>query len=263
MSKGLRALIIILLIICVGVFIFAGYKFISKEIEYKTSEKFYNDMSGKYTTSSSTSSTASTQTVAEDQGIVLDDEVSPISTDWNTLLNDYPDIIGWIYLPDTVINYPMARYDDNSYFLNRQLDGSYNSSGTIFMECMNQKDFSDNNTIIYGHHMNDGSMFAKLIDYNYQNFYDEHPNMYINTPTYNYRVEVFAAFVTSASSETYNITLGNELEWQTYLDNAISQSLVKTNVDVKPGDNIVTFSTCTYEYDDARFVVQGKLVPIH
>ena len=261
MNKGLRVLIIILLILCVGVFIYAGYKFISKEIEYKASEKFYDELSNKYTSKDKDKKDKDKEKDTDE--VVLDDEISPITTDWETLKKDYPDIVGWIYLPDTVINYPIAKYDDNSYYLNRQLNGTYNSSGTIFMECMNQSNFSDNNTIVYGHHMNDGSMFAKLIDYNYQEFYDSHPVMYLNTPKYNYRVELFAAYVTQSTSETYNITLGTDEQWQAYLDSVISQSKFKSDVSVKPGDNIITLSTCTYEYDDARFVVQGKLVPIH
>ena len=263
MKKSVRILIIVLLIICVGVFCYAGYTLISKQLEYKASEDFYNGLSEKYTSTSVSKPSSAPTAAATEETIELDPEISPKSTDWNTLLADYPDIVGWIYLPGTNIDYPVAKYDDNSYYLNRQLDGSYNSGGTLFVECLNQSDFSDDNTMIYGHHMNDGSMFAKLIDYSYQDYYNEHPVMYLNTPTMNYRVELFAGFVTSASSDVYTITLGDDDSWNAYIESAVSQSKFESAADVKAGDRILTLSTCTYEYDDARFVVLGKLVPIH
>ena len=263
MKKSVKAIIIILLIICVGVFLFAGYKLISKEIEYKKAQNFYNDLSSAYTNRNDSEDSAPKATPKPEDEVILDDEVSPLSTDWDTLLKDYPDIVAWLYSPDTVINYPVAQYDDNAYYLNRQLNGTYNSSGTLFVECLNSKNFADNNNIIYGHHMNDGSMFASLESYSNQEFYEKHPVMYLNTPKYNYRIELFAAYVTPATSDTYDITLGDDASWQSYLDTAISSSKFTSDVDVKPGDKIITLSTCTYEYNDARYVVQGKLVPIH
>lgn len=261
MNKTVRVLIILLLIICIGVFIFAGYKLLSKHFEYKEAENFYNDLSNQFTSKTDKTETP-VSTPASDE-VILDDEVSPITTDWDSLLKQYPDIVGWIYLPDTVLNYPVAQYDDNSYYLNRQLNGSYNSSGTLFVEVLNQKDFSDPNTIIYGHHMNDGSMFTKLIDYSYQSFYDEHPVMYLNTPKYNYRIEVFAGYVTKADSDTYRISFVDDDDFNKWVAEVKAQSKFECDVEVNPGDKIVTMSTCTYEYDDARFVLQGKLVPIH
>ena len=262
MKKSTRAFIIIMLIICVCVFLFAGYKLISKELEYKKAQNFYDDLSSAYTSTAKPEATPAPSATPEDE-VILDDEISPLSTDWDQLLKDYPDIVGWLYCPDTVINYPVAQYDDNAYYLNRQLNGTYNSSGTLFVECMNTKNFQDNNNIVYGHHMNDGSMFASLESYSYQEYYEKHPVMYLNTPKYNYRIELFSAFVIPASSDTYNITLGDEAAWQAYLDAAIEASKFTSDVDVKPGDRIITLSTCTYEYNDARYVVQGKLVPIH
>ena len=111
--------------------------------------------------------------------------------------------------------------------------------------------------------MNDGKMLAHLVDYTHQNYYDEHPIMYLNTPEMNYRIELFAGYVTSMDSDTYKLSFTSDAENQQWLDSVISQSRFQSNVDVKITDKILTLSTCTYDYDDARFVVLGKMVPIH
>ena len=86
---------------------------------------------------------------------------------------------------------------------------------------------------------------------------------YLNTPDMNYRVELFSGYITDMNSHTYDISFATEEGNQQWLDSIIAQSAFSSNVEVKPGDKILTLSTCTYEYDDARFVVHGKMVPIH
>ena len=259
MKKPVKILFIVLCVIFIGVFIYSGYTLISKMHEYKVAENTYDSLSNQYV---STSPKPSAEVTVESEE-ELDPEVSPISVDFDSLKEQCEDIVGWIYCPDTVINYPVVQCDDNFYYLHRLINGNYNSSGTIFVECLCPKNFAADNTIIYGHHMNDGTMFAKLVDYSYQSFYDEHPVFYLSTPEKNYRVELFAGYVTEATSDTYQISFASDEDYQTYLNAMINQSKFKSDVDVKPGDKILTMSTCTYDYDDARFVVQGKLVPIH
>jgi sortase B len=86
---------------------------------------------------------------------------------------------------------------------------------------------------------------------------------YLNTPDMNYRVELFAGYVTDMNSDTYSISFASAEDNQKWLDSVTSQSAFESAVAVKPGDKILTLSTCTYEYDDARFVVLGKMIPIH
>lgn len=261
MKKSVRVLIIILLILCVGAFLFAGYKLVSKQLEYRASEKTYDSLAEQFV---KTGNKDKKEADGEDE-IVLDPEISPVNVDFKQLQADYPDIVAWLYCPETAINYPVCQYDDNAYYLNRLPNGQYNSGGTLFVDCLNQKNFADPNTIIYGHHMNDGSMFAKLVDYAYQDYYDKHPVMYLNTPKYNYRIELFAGYVTSADAldTTYRISFTDDNEYNNVIDQIIAQSKFTSDVKPEPGDKILTLSTCTYEYDNARFVVQGKMVPIH
>ena len=279
MKKPVRILFIILCIFFIGVFIFSGckiYKTVFAPGGYLESNKNAQEMQNTYVKpaaatlapsipvpADSGTETAPAQAPAVTEEIVLDDEVSPIKVDFAALQARNPDVTGWIYCPDTPINYVVVQTDDNMFYLHKDIDGNYSSYGTLFVECLNQKGFSDTNNIIYGHHMNDGKMFAKLVNYAKQDYYNQHPVFYLNTPDMNYRVELFAGYVTDMNSDTYSISFTSAEENQKWLDSVISQSAFESAVAVKPGDKILTLSTCTYEYDDARFVVLGKMIPIH
>lgn len=271
MRKPVKVLLTILCIVLVGVFAYSAYQVYNTVFApggYYQSNKNAQAVQQEYTKPAAVSATstplpAGTQEAVVEEQVVLDPEVSPIEVDFDALKQRNPDIVGWIYCPNTVINYPVVQTDDNMFYLHRDIDGSYSSYGTLFVECQNQKGFKDGNNMIYGHHMNDGKMFAKLVDYTYQNYYNDHPVMYLNTPEYNYRIELFSGYVTSMDSDTYKINFENAEENQKWLDTCMSQSKFQSNYDVKPGDKILTLSTCTYDYDDARFVVQGRMIPIH
>lgn len=255
MKKPLKIILSILFVVFICVFAFSGYKLYSTLHEYKVAEKMYDGLSSQFVTSGKTDD-------AQGEGDE-EREISPISVDFDTLLAQSEDVVGWLYCEETPINYPVAIAEDNFYYLQRFLDGSYNPSGTLFLDCLCERDFSGRNTVIYGHNMNDGSMFASLKSYNQQEYYDEHPVMYLNTPTQNYRIELFAGYVTSASSDTYTIGFVDDAAFQAYLDKMRSQSDFTSDVELSPEDRIVTLSTCSYEYYDARYVVQGRLIPIN
>ncbi|MBQ1403377.1 MAG: class B sortase [Oscillospiraceae bacterium] len=273
MKKPVRILFTILCVVFIAVFLFSGYKIYQTVFApggYYQSNKNAKEVQNTYVKPAEATAVPVTPTdapaeeaaPAENQ-VVLDDEVSPINVDFASLKERNGDACAWIYCPDTVINYVVVQTEDNMFYLHKDIDSNYSSYGTLFVECMNQKGFKDTNNIIYGHHMNDGKMFAKLIDYSKQETYNQHPVFYLNTPDQNYRIELFSAYVTDMNSDTYKISFATAEENQAWLDSIISQSAIESNVSVKPGDQILTLSTCTYEYDDARFVVHGKMIPIH
>lgn len=258
MKKSVKILLTVLCLIFVGIFAFSGYKLYSIIHEYKVAENVYDNLSNKFVNSERKPKPDGT---SEDSK--ADEETSPIDVDFNALREQCSDVVGWIYSEDTVINYPMVIAEDNFFYLRRMIDGNYNPSGTLFLDCLNEGDFSSKNTLIYGHNMHDGSMFASIRNYDKQEYYDAHPKMYINTPDGNYRVEIFSGYITDADSDTYTIGFNSDEEYQAYLDKMVSQSAFKSDVKPTAEDKIVTLSTCTYEYYDARFVVQGRLVPIN
>lgn len=181
-----------------------------------------------------------------------------ITVDFASLTAKYPDVVGYIYGPDTKIQYPIA-YDptSNDYYLNRDLDGVPNVNGSIFIEHLNEPDFSDQNTILYGHHMKSGLMFAGLVKYKDPSYYSSHPYFYIYTPSQNYRLDLYAGFVCAHDDEVFATSLT-----QSQLQNMAAKSTFRSNISTPTG-KVVTLCTCSYEFDNARYVMVGELVPIY
>ena len=161
-----------------------------------------------------------------------------------------------------MINYPIAQTEDNFTYLDHLLSGEMNANGTIFIDCQNAKDFSDKNTLVYGHNMNDGSMFASLRNYRDAAYYPEHPCLYISTPEKNFRLDLFAGLVTEPDSFVYARQFDEDEQFLAYVESAKAESTFQSDVEVGIEDKICVLSTCTYEFNDARYVVIGKLVEI-
>lgn len=168
--------------------------------------------------------------------------------------------VAWVYSEGTPIDYPVVLGEDNAFYLNHTFSGRSGSAGAIFMDMGNQGDFSDANTAIYGHHMRNGSMFASLDKYRKQSYYDEHPVIYLYTPGGNYAIELFSAYVRDASLLPHDF--GSPEDFLAYVDQIKALSDFRSVVSIGADDRIVTLVTCNYNYDDARYVVHGKLVPL-
>lgn len=257
MKKSTKTLLIVVCIILVCVFAFSAYMLISTLHEYKVADNMYSSLNNRYVTGKTAND--------GDSDPNSDVETSPISVDFDELLKQSSDVVGWLYSADTSINYPVVQGEDNDFYLHRFLDGSYNPSGTLFVDALCEKDFAGKNSIIYGHNMRDGSMLAEIINYRdkTQEYYDAHPVMYLNTPEQNYRVDIFAGYLTDAGASTYTIGFSTDEAFEAYIEVARASSQFETPVEVSKEDRIITLSTCSYEYENARYVIQGKLVPIN
>lgn len=200
---------------------------------------------------------------AENQDNPADDAVyAPIEVDFAQLQNAGKDVIGWIYCEDTVINYPVVYGRDNEFYLNRNYMGEYDPSGSIFSDEENANGFSDANVLLYGHHMADKTMFAPLNDWMQQSYYETHPVMWLLTPEQDYRVELFAGYITSADSETYRVFHEPGPDLESYLNWARKWSEIQSEVETGAEGKYVVLSTCDYSFDEARSVLHGKLVPV-
>ncbi len=266
MKKSLKVLLILITGILLGVMVFSSYKIIRDRVEHSQARAKDSAASGSYVLPRAASPTprAYEKKTAEEQSD-LDDEVSPLNSmyDLEKFFSDYKDAIAWIYCPDTKIDYGVVEAEDNDYYLHRFYDGSYCVSGSLFADCCSSRDFSDENTIIYGHNMGDGTKFAGIMNYVNQRYYDQHPILYLSTPDMNYRLELFSGFLTDADSDTYIFHFDSPEDFSAWQRKMVAQSDFRTNVQLSPEDRVVTLSTCSYEYYDARYVVLGKLVPIH
>ena len=262
MKKFLRVVLFLLCLIFAGVFVYSGYRLYDIWNTYHTSKTMYNSLSSEYVSTQSAQGHSGQSAPTEGEVEEIQAERSPIQVNFTQLKEQNNEVIGWIFSPDTVINYPVAQAKDNDYYLYNFIDGTYTGTGTPFLDCVCPGDFSGKNSIIYGHHMNDGSMFASLSNYRKEGYYAEHPALYLNTPSQNYKLEVIAGYVTDPDSEAYSFSFPDDESFLQYLSRARSQSDFQTDVEVTAEDRIVTLSTCTYEYYDARYVVLCKLVPI-
>lgn len=189
---------------------------------------------------------------------VSEGEGAPISVDFKALQSENPDIIGWLYCEGTPINYPIVQAEDNSYYLRRLTDGSYNANGTLFLDYRCASDFSDFNCVVYGHRMKSKAMFGTLPEYAEQSYFEEHPVMYLLTPQADYKVRLAAGFMTSADSDNYDPMDDGDTR-QAFIDYATANSLFKSDVECTVNDSLLCLSTCSYEYENARLMIIGKL----
>ena len=187
------------------------------------------------------------------------------------LLEKNSDFIGYLIIPNTDIVYPVVHTTDNEFYLHNDFDKNKSSRGCIFMDYRNQLDPLDTNTILYGHHMRNGSMFGRLGDYKNQSFYKNAKYVYIDTIYGISKWEIFNVFVTTDTDATsspnapeplyyINTYFTSAETYQSFLDESLRRGRYKTGVEVTTDDYILTLSTCDYTYKEGRFVVQCKLL---
>lgn len=205
--------------------------------------------------------TLSGSDVQENETVTIDWSYCPITVDFKGLQAVNPDIVGWIYCPNTLINYPIVSGEDNSFYLDHNYTGGASKGGAIFADCGNSGDFSDGNTIIYGHHMIDGTMFSGLGKWSNQSYMNMYPYMWLLTPDCTYRIEIFSAYTTTADSEAYRIFSLTDSTREEYISRAIAASGISSAVIPGDEDRLILLSTCAYVFKDARSVVHGRLVP--
>lgn len=168
----------------------------------------------------------------------------------------------WIYAPGTQIDYPVVQCEDNSNYLKRMFNGERNSAGTLFIDYRNLPDFQDPNTLIYGHHMRNDSMFGTLTDYAEQVYYEGHPIMLVMSADEFFLLEIFAGYTTSDEDHCYDIAISDEEDMEAFIGEAVRKSDFVSSVQVLTTDRLVTLSTCAYAFEDARYILIGRIVPV-
>ncbi len=268
-----KAVTVILILILLGIFLFSGWKVLTIIQEYRQGEEAYTAIADAYVQltpqpshpetepPSDTSPSGEVETIPAETVHILY-ETPPISVDFDALLADCPDVVGWIYCADTPINYPIVQAQDNKYYLRRLWNGTYNSSGSLFMDYRCVPDFSGWNSVIYGHNMLNGTMFGTLQKYKKQEYYNAHPTLYLLTPTRNYRIDLIGGYTTPGTAEdTYGLPQTQEGRDE-LIAKARQNSTFQTDTAVNAGERLITLSTCAYDYRDARYVLVGVLRPL-
>lgn len=196
------------------------------------------------------------------------DDSDPISRtlaemDLSALQQVNPDVVGWIYIPNTVVSYPLLIGVDNQEYLRHTWLKEHCTMGSIFLESNSQPDLSDFNTIIYGHRMRDMSMFAILQYYSDKAYWEGHPRVYVVNDFGVYRYDIYAAYETGLRSPVYELYVTDPVRKEEIIGYGLTNSVIDTGIVPTADDQIVTLSTCPSRGTATRWIVQGILTDVY
>lgn len=268
---------LIVMLAALAVFLYSGYTLYGFYKEYKKSSDEYDNLENSYAADQEQES-ENIDNLEDDDALqsisgqevrtVLEDgeeKTLPVlknPIDFTQLLSVNSDIVGWLRIRALDISYPVVQGKDNDYYLHRTFEKTDNFAGCLFVNSYNMGDFTDQNTIIYGHNMKNGSMFGKLKNFNDPEVFKKSRYFWIFTPDIIYQYRIFSASVVDKTGLTYQISFTDD-EFDQFISRAYSNSVVDNqDVTVTKEDRIVTLSTCTGD-DSTRFVVMGKLAQIY
>lgn len=240
-------------IICLGVFIFAAHGLFDIFMDYYQNRKMLSDVQDTFYNAVS----AEENSRAERNGGSL-----TVRPGFEELLKENPDVVGWITIDNTQIDYPILQSSNNQTYLTQNYNNSESRAGSIFLDFRNDISGDDLNTVIYGHRMKDGSMFQHLTKFMDKDFYESHRTFDFDTLYDSYEAEIFAVYNTLTDFNYIQTDFTNEAEYEQLLTNIHDTSKYDTDIEVSPTDRIITLSTCDYELDEneGRLVIQAKLV---
>lgn len=200
-------------------------------------------------------------------GISDEETAETLLAYYNRLHEQNNHMIGWVEIEDTMLNYPVMHTPQNpEYYLRRSFDGSYAISGTPFMDAACNVD--SRLVMIYGHHMNNGTMFATLHKYKDKSYWEEHPELRFDTLTEIRTYDIVAAFYTEIRYDAereglfeYYKYIGDVTDerFEEYVAGITDLAMYDTGIEIAPEDKLVTLSTCSYHTDEGRFVLVAKL----
>ena len=244
---------ILLILVLLGVLGYCVWQIVGITDEYQAGVEVYEELEQFVVMPE----TVPVETTADEE--IVEAETEPAAIQWpevdfEALSRVNGDIVGWLYIPGTVINYPVVQGDDNEYYLKHLFDGKTNSSGCIYLDCGAEGNFTSMNSVLHGHHMKNGSMFAGICKYKDQSYFDEHPTAMLLTPDGRYEVKFFSGYVCETTSDAWDYDFD-----EAWIDKRIRSSYFDADVIPATEDKILTLSTCSYEFTDARFVLHGIL----
>lgn len=179
---------------------------------------------------------------------------------YETLKEMNDDYVAWIEIPGTNIDYPVVHYSNNEYYLTRTFLGSYNVSGAIFIDYRSGSDLTNPHVVIYGHRMNDGSMFSDLKEFLARDFLEENRYIHIYTETEKLTYEIFSARQVSVLDDIYTFQFDSTESYANWLSDMVTASGYSGDLPFDRGEQTITLSTCVYEQENNRNVLQAYLV---
>ena len=243
----------IILVISVGVFIFAAYNLINIFLAYHKADVIYDNIQQDVLDEDSHTKVV----IGEDEQEV---EI-PFTYNHQALLNINSQGIGYIYIPSIDCRLPMIQGDDNDYYLTHTFNKEYSANGCLFEDYRINGGLSSSQIIIYGHNMRNGAMFGKLKNYQDYSFWNNSGNdvLYIYTGNVIKEYKIFSCYISEAISDTYTFNFPTLESMRDYAVNMKAKSMYDTGVDVSTATQVITLSTCTND-GEQRFIVHGMYV---
>lgn len=264
-KKG-KGIWIFLLIVFIAVFLYAGYRFGSTYIALSKESAVLDDLANLVSHVES-GETGTVSVNGEEIDISTESDGSGRLLQYQQLAAMNKDMIGWLHIPNTVINYPvMYTPDDPEYYIHRDFYGEYSTSGMLFVDANCDIESSDNQ-IIYGHNMKNDTMFGTLDNYADKDFWEEHQYIYYDSLYEEHVYQVVCVFKSRVLDKDeagfrYYRFYGSETEeeFNDYVSNIQARQLYDTGTTVSYGDKLITLSTCAYYTEDGRLVVVAKQI---
>lgn len=178
------------------------------------------------------------------------------------------EIIGWLEIEGTNINYPVLQGTDNEFYMKNNYKKEKSKNGSIFLDKSYNWDIPSSNLLLYGHNNKNGTMFQDLLKYKSENFYNEHTKIKFTTNKEDSTYEIMSVFYSRVYYKSdknvfryyYFVNANNEQEYNDFVNNAKKLSIYDTGVNANYGDQLLTLSTCEYSQEDGRFVVVAKKI---
>lgn len=264
MNKWLRLGLI--LIFC-GIFVFSAWMLLDYYLASQKQQAQFDELA-QLVEQNTPVPTLPPETLSPDEtqpGTTVPTEPS-ILPEYEALLKLNGDLVGWLQIEDTRVNYPVMQtpaYPD--YYLHRDFYGEYSGHGCLYAREVCDINAPSDNITIYGHNMKDGSMFGDLMDYQDREFYLAHPTIRFSTLKEHHSYVIFAVFITTASEGqgfSYHefVDAQNEEEFNNYVNQCKALALYDTGITPVYGDKLITLSTCEYTRENGRLVVVAKQV---
>lgn len=246
----------ILMIVCIIIFLASGLYLVRYYLNAKNAEDAISELAELKEESEE----------EEETGEVPVIKGKTIMKKYRKLYKKNSDLIGWITVRDTKIDYPvMQTPDDSEYYLHRNYQKAEDVNGLPFLDAKCDAEDPNSNLMVYGHHMKSGLMFAHLLDFETESFYKKHKTVYLDTLYDEREYEIVAAFYSQIYKEDQDVFkyyeyIGSltEERFDTYIENIRKLSKYDTGIKPKYGDQLLTMVTCAYHTEDGRFVVVAR-----
>lgn len=263
MSKIRKFIILILVLVIIGAVGYLGiegYKLYKQKVKYDDLAKFL--MSN---TTNNNEQRVEIENVINEPQIVVTDRMEKVKE----LNKNNSDIVGWIEIPNTTVNYPVLKGKDNSYYLNHDYEKKFSNLGSIFLDKDVDIEKPSTNLLMYGHRNKSNMMFEQVYKYRSEAFYKEHPNIRVTTLNSDSEYTIIGAMyaksyefnedLDGSAFKFYNfIEANNEEEFDNYINNIKNNSVYNIDETARYGDKLITLCTCEYTQKNGRFIVVAK-----